>query len=67
MNATHTNLLKGQTVRYDGRILGVKTGTIVKREVIPSYYAGGDYLVYYKLKNNAVLIPASDILDVVAN
>lgn len=64
------NLKAGTKVLIDGRVNGVQTAIILKRETMKSYNdLGGDDLVYYELTVDGnswgtMMHPASDILEV---
>ncbi|AYN55915.1 hypothetical protein PBI_COLTRANE_44 [Microbacterium phage Coltrane] len=58
-----TNLKRGTKVLVTNRQGGpADQAVIYKREVIKSYYEGGDDLVYYHLVGWGVIVPAQDIV-----
>jgi len=64
-NNDKRSLKRGTRVLIDNRLAGPPTEeTIYKREVIKSYYEGGDDLIYYHLVGWGVIVPAQDVLAV---
>ncbi|AXH47339.1 hypothetical protein SEA_EDEN_44 [Microbacterium phage Eden] len=63
MNINKQNLKRGTKVLVTNRQGGAPDEAVIyKREVVKSYYEGGDDLIYYHLVGWGVIVPSADIV-----
>lgn len=66
VNEARNDIALGSTVSYDGRAQGVKVGEVQKRETVAPYSGVGPEIVYYHVSTSDLLVPAADVLDIMA-